>query len=452
MSNLYSPKDSNKILKHKYEIKMSVEKNKFNATLKNQQNEDDLTNRMREQAVNPAHKNFYTSYRRTNKTDLKNIANEVKPSLTNNCGNKIDDNFEDKNDISQYLQHSKSTKQQINTRRLPVNYKSKNITNSNKSQNNEIDASNTMDSVRYSEMSNKSPSEYIKEFLEAAARGNRDKLDELLTLNKINSINATDLNHRSALHYAVSEGRFKTVGFLLNKNIDPNILSKVKKETALHLACKKAYKRIIVSLLDNNADPNIQDYNGKTGLHVISELNSREHLVTFINHWKSPINWSLEDKTGKRATDVSSSREIRRLLNSYMNTSSAQRYNRDIRAANKKRLGLPDGNSRSRSKESGSINKRGFKYGNYKSPNKSPVNAQQKSTGNDVIIYPARNESVKRMFKNINRNKKNLYSTKKNLYSTKEKMNINPKQKPSDHEMGLNKQAPKNGLKFWDKS
>lgn len=284
VSNLYSPKDSNKILKHKSKIEMSVEKNKFNATLKNQKNEDDLTNRMREQTANPAHKNLYMSYRRTSKTSLKTIVNEVKPRLTNNFGNKSDDTFEGKHDISHDLQHSKSTKQQTTTRRLPVNYKSKNLANSNKSQSHEMDASNTMDSARYSELSNKSSSEYIKEFLEAAARGNRDKLDELLTSNKVNSINVTDLNHRSALHYAVSEGRFKTVGFLLSKNIDPNILSKIKKETALHLACKKAYKKIIVSLLNNEADPNIQDSNGKTGLHVISELNSREHLVAFINH------------------------------------------------------------------------------------------------------------------------------------------------------------------------
>lgn len=118
-----------------------------------------------------------------------------------------------------------------------------------------------------------------------------------------------------------------------------------------------------------------------------------------------------------------------------MNTSSAQKYNRDTRLANKKRAGLPDSNSRSRSKESGSISKRDFKYANYKSPNKSPVNSQQKSTGNNVIIYPARNESVKRMFKNINRNKKNLYSIRK-------KINIHSKQKPNEHQIGLNKQAP----------
>lgn len=41
---------------------------------------------------------------------------------------------------------------------------------------------------------------------------------------------------RTALHYAVNEGRYKTVCYLLGRQIDPNIQTKTKKETALHIA------------------------------------------------------------------------------------------------------------------------------------------------------------------------------------------------------------------------
>jgi ankyrin repeat protein len=120
--------------------------------------------------------------------------------------------------------------------------------------------------------------------MEAAANGNRDKLDKMLKSGIISDINCTDSHLRTALHHAVSEGRYKTAVYLLDNQIDPNLQSKVKRETALHIACKKAFKKIIVTLLNNNADPNIQDATGKTCLHVVAELNSREYAVAFINH------------------------------------------------------------------------------------------------------------------------------------------------------------------------
>jgi len=96
-----------------------------------------------------------------------------------------------------------------------------------------------------------------------------------------------------------------------------------------------------------------------------------------------------------------------------MKTTSSNRVSRDPRAANNKRGDAQESNSRSRSKESGSISKREFKYGNYKSPNKSPLGIHHRQPNNNVIIYPARNESVKRMFQNLNRNKPNIYSIRK---------------------------------------
>lgn len=115
---------------------------------------------------------------------------------------------------------------------------------------------------------------------------------------------------RTALHYAVSEARYKTTQYLLSKLIDPNLQTKSKKESALHIACKKSFKKIMVVLLNNNADPNLQDLSGKTPLHIVAELNSREHIVAFINHCKFPINWEIQDNLGQKASEVSASKEI----------------------------------------------------------------------------------------------------------------------------------------------
>jgi ankyrin repeat protein len=115
---------------------------------------------------------------------------------------------------------------------------------------------------------------------------------------------------KTALHYAVSENRYKTTNYLLNKSIDPNMQTKYKRETALHIACRRTNKKIIILLLNQNADPNLQDANGKTCLHVVADLNSREHIVAFINHCKYPINWDIEDNIGRKASDVPTSKEI----------------------------------------------------------------------------------------------------------------------------------------------
>lgn len=47
------------------------------------------------------------------------------------------------------------------------------------------------------------------------------------------------------------------------------------KETVLHLACKKAKSDLTNYLLEKGADPNIQDKDGNTCLHVISELSNQ---------------------------------------------------------------------------------------------------------------------------------------------------------------------------------
>lgn len=83
--------------------------------------------------------------------------------------------------------------------------------------------------------------------------------------------------------------------------------------------------------------------------------------------------------------------------------------------------------SRSRSKETGSISKRNLKLRKNKSKDKSQINTNYKANKvgtNNVVVHQARNESVKRMFKNLNRTRAKLTSIRKQVDISGSKTNI----------------------------
>ena len=112
----------------------------------------------------------------------------------------------------------------------------------------------------------------------------------------------------------------------------------------------------------------------------------------------------------------------------YQKTASAQRYSRETRMQNKLRNRAQLGSdSRSRSKETGSISKRTLKLRKNKSKDKSPINSHYKANKvgtNNVVVHQARNESVKRMFKNLNRTRAKLTSIRKQVDISGSKPNI----------------------------
>jgi hypothetical protein len=232
---------------------------------------------------------------------------------------------------------------------------------------------------------------------------------------------------------------------MLSHQVDPNLQTKIKKETALHIACRKGFKKIIITLLNHNADPNIQDAVGRTSLHVMAELNSKELVVAFINHCKFPIDWDLVDNIGRKVFDVSTTNEISRLLTNYMKTATAQRYSRETRMYNKihARVNI-NSNSRSNSREGGSLSKRNITFGNPKSPDKSPFNTHTKQTktgANNIMVHQTRNESVKRMFKNFNRTKAKMVSIKKNTNTNGSKPNIKLEKYKTDKSFNSNENS-----------
>jgi len=78
----------------------------------------------------------------------------------------------------------------------------------------------------------------------------------------INIRDSNTIEGFNALHYAVKEGRIKTVDFLIKQGVNKNAKTKNSKETPLHLACKQALKKIMGILLENGADPNSKDIKG----------------------------------------------------------------------------------------------------------------------------------------------------------------------------------------------
>lgn len=73
-------------------------------------------------------------------------------------------------------------------------------------------------------------------------------------------INIRDLNVEekyTALHYAVKEGRMKTVEYLCQKGADVNLTTAISQDSPLHIACKCALKKVMTILLKFGANPNL---------------------------------------------------------------------------------------------------------------------------------------------------------------------------------------------------
>lgn len=399
----YSPHEQRKLIRNKSKAEQSLQKRKL-VGVKTQRSK--ISDNFKKESY---------------KVGTRGLATHSKTKQRQEINYRINNTFESQKGLL-----LKTGRKEIeNSMRKPENYKTKDLYHL-KQEFSQENIGNTLDSARSSDNSNNRIKNPVKEFMDAAAGGVRDKLDKYIKTGKIPHINCTDHNMKTALHYAAGEGRFKTVGFLLNHKIDPNLQTKSKKETALHIACKKGFKRIIISLLDNNSNPNIQDSGGKTPLHVVAEQNIKDQIIAFINHCKFPIDWDLVDNQRRKAFEVSNSQEIKRLLTTYMKTASAQRYSRETRLYNKlnSRGSENTSNSRSKSKESGSLSKRTYKFGKQKTPVNSKKSTVKGATSN-ILVHQTRNESVKRMFKNFNRTKEKVQSIRKKInLSGTSKINI----------------------------
>ncbi|WP_168464184.1 ankyrin repeat domain-containing protein [Wolbachia endosymbiont of Ctenocephalides felis wCfeT] len=106
--------------------------------------------------------------------------------------------------------------------------------------------------------------EYINEQLRrAAARGNTDKVQELMR--EVDNLDAANSKGWTALHLASKNGHYKIVATLLTRN-NVNIQGK-DGITPLHLAAISGHKNVVELLLSKGAEVDAKDNCGKTPLH-----------------------------------------------------------------------------------------------------------------------------------------------------------------------------------------
>lgn len=205
----HSPSDSRKIL------------NSGDRTKVDKSNNSHLTGGKTQRSIKLKSDTLYNSYRRSSKSGLRNMGSGSKAKLNKDSNANITNDTFEKN--KSYISRSDSKMLSDTPNRLPsetkefnreMTYTSKGLASLKRNCNDE--ENQTIDSSRHS---NNSYTTNVKEFLEAAANGDRDKLDRMLKFTTSNSddkscrisdINCSDINMMTALHYSVSEGRYKT--------------------------------------------------------------------------------------------------------------------------------------------------------------------------------------------------------------------------------------------------
>jgi len=133
------------------------------------------------------------------------------------------------------------------------------------------------------------PHDIKEKFLWAAAKGNVDLMQQILSENK-SVLMSKDNDGYTALHRASSEGQKNVVEFMLLKNVDVNARTN-DGWSPLHCACKWNNADIAQLLLQNGAEINARSNGNVTPLHVAaSEKNTRDVLILLLNEDNIDIN------------------------------------------------------------------------------------------------------------------------------------------------------------------
>ncbi|WP_264705088.1 ankyrin repeat domain-containing protein [Wolbachia endosymbiont (group A) of Gymnosoma rotundatum] len=181
------------------------------------------------------------------------------------------------------------------------------------------------------------------ELLEAAKSGNINEVNRLISEGA--SVNATDQNGNTPLHWAAKNGHEEVVESLLGKEgIDVNAQDR-DNNTPLHWAAVKGHKEVLEALLEKDeidvnaqdkdnrtplhwatgrdnvevvnvliikgADVNAQDKDNRTPLHFAAQNNNKEIVDALI---KAGADVNIKDEDGKTPLDLTTNEEIKTLL------------------------------------------------------------------------------------------------------------------------------------------
>ena len=161
-----------------------------------------------------------------------------------------------------------------------------------------------------------------KQLLLLAKRGDYKIFSNLLNKMLLLPKNLIDLNYHdgkgfTALNYACNEGNIKIVEILLKAKCDPNIIN-YEKESPLHLASKKGYFEICRKLIENGALLNMSNFEKNTPIHYVCMNNDVKLLKYFLTKFPKVDSKNI---FGKMPIDLTNSKEIKELLENYLNNS-----------------------------------------------------------------------------------------------------------------------------------
>ena len=121
-----------------------------------------------------------------------------------------------------------------------------------------------------------------------ALKGHVDVLRVLLD-SRCGDINATDINHQTALHMSCQTGNLECVDLLICHQADINMMDK-QDHIPLFYACASGHAQIVAVLLsqDNQKNLHRRDREGRTPLHYSAMVDRREIVNNLIHHELDP--------------------------------------------------------------------------------------------------------------------------------------------------------------------
>lgn len=155
--------------------------------------------------------------------------------------------------------------------------------------------------LKYVEYINEAKKEVKYPFIQAATRGNNNKVKEFIKSGV--DINMKDTDDKTALMYAVKSNLLFVVNTLIDAGADPNIQDR-EGRTALMMA---STNKIFNKLLDAGADVNIKNINGDNFLVVKLDYfgNLDDQKIRFFEKLVSKgLNIKNENKFGRSFYDI----------------------------------------------------------------------------------------------------------------------------------------------------
>jgi ankyrin repeat protein len=118
--------------------------------------------------------------------------------------------------------------------------------------------------------------------LHSAVKANAAECVTLL-LAECSNVNSVEPRGVSPLHSAAELGHIQPLKILLEYGVDPNLVTRDKKNTALHLAADGGFSECVSLLLSKGANADARNYKGQTALHLAARAQSVECVEILLN-------------------------------------------------------------------------------------------------------------------------------------------------------------------------